>query len=1018
MSAGLGRERAQQDNFFAIEVRARLGEDGAETAAPATGERVRIAGRPEPATTGRHGPDRAAGRVAWRHDAAPSAHPHQIADEHRADGRARPSRCCSTRRSSPIVDMVLHPPRRRATRPSPPTGRVTFARAERRRLRARSRTTGRNPLADQSTDKFAGLDDERAHPHPAPRPTTPTRSPTSRSPSSSTRPPRPTSACSTRPRTTGRTRAATSASTARSAIVQARAPMVIGGKGVKTLGVDPARGPARRRRARRSPRCSAARRAPTARYLAVPGRRRARRRARPGRAPAARRRLPVRRHQLQRALRHVRARRGAERRAPHRDGRRVRARRDVVAARRSRSRTTRRSSPARTPATTASSTTRGSTARRGEQVITNSQATWPWCMKHLTPGHRVDPRRRAPHVARRVHRVGQRAVRHRRRLLDVRLLPPRRGPADPQGPVRPAAHDRAVRAPVEGLLVVVGRRPHGHRPGARHPRRATTATSATRCRASCGATSRSPTPRCTKAARTRRWRPRRSATATAGSARSSTRSSSAACSTTARSCSSPTTAWRRTTRRASGDWDVALRGRGHRRPRRGVQLPVPRESEPARAGSSAVCVRSAPAERTGRCAMRKAALAGALLAAAALLGVRQQRQGRRDRRHHDHRRACPVPTRDFSEAPRPARPSSRSRSPSPTRSARRRRTRRTATGNTRHDQRRHARCSPRRPRGHVHRDGSGHGPPVPRHPPLRREQQLHRGSRSPSRPTPPRSPTTSAHTSTKTIAGHDAACFTISAPDFRGRQGSRRRGRREPEGHRRRTASTVTTGALLENTFTDASGDLTDNLDGDEDRGTHRAGLPAARDADHHHGPRRTGDRARRRRRSVADVPEAQAARRRELTGRAAGRGRAARPCISPGRRLARPDLHERADDRAHHLPAERVGADLVAQHAVAFVDPARLEHPRASATSPPGPCGRTRRSRARRRTGRPRAAARAGRAARHPPHEAVAERIGHRPVEDRVAVRAATCAPCRASKPGVDQLARRARRPRARASS
>ena len=47
-------------------------------------------------------------------------------------------------------------------------------------------------------------------------------------------------------------------------------------------------------------------------------------------------------------------------------------------------------------------------------------------------GHRVDPRRGAPHLARRVHRVGQRAVRHRRRLLDVRLLPARRGAADPE----------------------------------------------------------------------------------------------------------------------------------------------------------------------------------------------------------------------------------------------------------------------------------------------------------------------------------------------------------------------------------------------------------------------------------------------------------------------------------------------------------------------------------------------------------------------------------------------------------
>ena len=104
----------------------------------------------------------------------------------------------------------------------------------------------------------------------------------------------------------------------------------------------------------------------------------------------------------------------------------------------------------------------------GEQVITNSQATWPWAMEHLTPGveslHDVDPPRRAG----RVHRVGQRALRPRCRLLDLRLLPPRRGAADPRVTRGAAAHDRAVRAPVEGLLVVVGRRPHGRRAGRRH----------------------------------------------------------------------------------------------------------------------------------------------------------------------------------------------------------------------------------------------------------------------------------------------------------------------------------------------------------------------------------------------------------------------------------------------------------------------------------------------------------------------------------------------------------------------
>ena len=47
----------------------------------------------------------------------------------------------------------------------------------------------------------------------------------------------------------------------------------------------------------------------------------------------------------------------------------------------------------------------------------------------------------------------------------------------------------------------------------------------------------------------------------------------------------------------------------------------------------------------------------------------------------------------------------------------------------------------------------------------------------------------------------------------------------------------------------------------------------------------------------------------------AASRSRATRmPRTSPGERLAEPDVDERADDRAHHLVAERVGPDLEAQ--------------------------------------------------------------------------------------------------------
>ena len=122
----------------------------------------------------------------------------------------------------------------------------------------------------------------------------------------------------------------------------------------------------------------------------------------------------------------------------------------------------------------------------------------------------------------------------------------RRSPRSPDGL---PAHDRALRASVEGLLVVVGRRPHGRRAGGRHLERPLPRRRRTRCRASCGATSRSPTPRCTKAARTRRSPTASVRDSDAPHRRGPRRGRAApACSTTPRSCSSPTTAWRRPTR--------------------------------------------------------------------------------------------------------------------------------------------------------------------------------------------------------------------------------------------------------------------------------------------------------------------------------------------------------------------------------------------------------------------------------------------------------------------------------------
>ena len=196
------------------------------------------------------------------------------------------------------------------------------------------------------------------------------------------------------------------------------------------------------------------------------------------------------------------------------------------------------------------------------------QLAWPrgrgrW--SHLRRRRRDAARADPPHVARRVHRVGQRAVRRRRRLLHVRVLPQRRRVA--RSPTVP----RASRTPPSGSCgrrrTTRGRTTVDHLCvdqavvdlGGRVPRRRRT-----RTRSSCGATSRSPTPRSTRAAPTPRSPPHRCATPTPASATCSTRSSVPACSTTPRSSSSPTTAWRRPTRRCTGDWDVALRDAGIR----------------------------------------------------------------------------------------------------------------------------------------------------------------------------------------------------------------------------------------------------------------------------------------------------------------------------------------------------------------------------------------------------------------------------------------------------------------------
>ena len=68
-----------------------------------------------------------------------------------------------------------------------------------------------------------------------------------------------------------------------------------------------------------------------------------------------------------------------------------------------------------------------------------------------------------------------------------------------------------------------------------------------------------------------------------------------------------------------------------------------------------------------------------------------------------------------------------------------------------------------------------------------------------------------AHTSTKTIAGHEAACFSISAPDFRGVRGVAGAAGASLKGIAA-YCNDRETGALLENTFTDAAGAVTNNV--------------------------------------------------------------------------------------------------------------------------------------------------------------------------------------------------------------
>ena len=425
-----------------------------------------------------------------------------------------------------------------------------------------SRPTGRNPLADQSTDRFTPLADEQAHRAPAPRATTPTRTPTTRSRSSSTRRPRPTSASSTRPSHNWEDQGGHRGEHGSLGLVQSRAPLVFAGKGV--------RAPRRRRRARpgsstsrrRSPRCSAARRTPTVSYLATQDGDVLDDVLDPNERPSH-----VVGFLFDGTNANVLYDMAARGEAPN-----VARLIDMGTA-------FGHGAMASLPTVTLANHTTILTGAhpghhgilhnawydraRGEQIITNSSATWPTAMDHLTPGiesihdavHRTWPDAFTASVNEPCDTGADYSTFDFFRRGEVPPIPssPEGLPHTTERFVRPSK-DYAWSSVVDhmGVEQATGIL-SGHYRDVELPA----------ARASCGATSRSPTRRCTKAARTRRSRPRRCATATRALGEVLARDRAARRrSTTPRSCSSPTTAWKSPTRRARGDWDVALRAAG------------------------------------------------------------------------------------------------------------------------------------------------------------------------------------------------------------------------------------------------------------------------------------------------------------------------------------------------------------------------------------------------------------------------------------------------------------------------
>ena len=549
----------------------------------------------------------------------------------------------------------------------------------------------------------------------------------------------------------------------------------------------------------------------------------------------------------------------------------------------SRSRTTRRSSPARIPGHHGILNNAWFDRATGEQVITNSQATWPHGDEDLTPGIE------SIHDA--VHRTWPDA-------FTASVNEPcdigadystfdffRRGevPPIPKDPFGLPAHHRALRAAVEGLLVVVGRRPHGRRAGARHLER--------------------PLPRrelpgaavhvVQLHAHRRRDARRRPALGDGGGVvRDSDGRVGEVLDALERRGAFDDSAFVLVADHGMEESDPAVPRRLGRR-----TSAKPGSRSATRRTASSTSERpdaAAPAERVRRRAHSRSAR---VVAARRVPGRRRgrQRQGLRPRhvhgrgrqrepRRHATTRKVPdgLPDQRRCRCPRTASSSATvygktSRPTASTRSRTRWRgqngraigTRRTATGSSR-------RTSP---------------------------------SELPARP-----------------AARDGGFTTFDATS---RAGTSRCV--SGNGDDARAAGTVDPG--------DDARDARATTLGRARRARQRA--PRARPRRPRPRPRPTAIPLRSATRLtgvVADVPEAQAVGRRGRAGRAAVAARGGSPMIVAGPALADADVHHRADDRAHHLPAERVGADLVAQHAVAEVEPPRLEHPPRRRLTSPGP--------------------------------------------------------------------------------